>query len=684
MSKKSNVIIPALLIVSLNLAYASIVNDETTTPSYATSSAEARSLRLSVVKLPPRSWERNTYGQLKLLTLEELRIQAPIGGLGLSPSEAKRYYGNELQKLQQQGVIPSDHEYYTEKYFPYDGQDRPSYLGLSYLPGTCEDHFRYLISKRYRIAQEGKDPFFPFQTTGFSDAEKTHTWTVGPKVIISFPVDHENGRIIEFQLNDTRALVADDYTQTVKVKLNDTYIRDYVFDARRCLTHTITVTIPKELSGNVELTLETPHSTKSHVLYPDNDDPRQLGLALTSAEVCFDQARLWSSYMLDMFGDRVGIPILYRTLTPENIALLNVLEKNYHERWRDLFSIYRAEQIRTKKIESFPSFQEILDSFPVTDADRQSARELVQKHPQFLRAQNFGLPADAHERQALFKDPKTTFGFLTHPLIRATVNSARKIYDFTKPGDRLVIFGASPAFHGLALDLLNRDNSRRIIHFPFTGTVEDKRDGTVYAVDDKMDPSDAITRPRVEFLTHRLKTIGLLSQADLEVGTTYFVDHFGSASGPSFVVETILRHCLANAPGFVPDIQFISLKDMIISRTKGAEKTAKVVDHDALDGQTVMLSFPRRGRTFFKMPCHIMQDEEVLFGMNQKDSRLPIDLYGKDFASGWRIVPKFPLYAHSPEYEHILDIEKWRASVPEKLLLIEYFRTVAAEMIATP
>lgn len=264
----------------------------------------------------------------------------------------------------------------------------------------------------------------------------------------------------------------------------------------------------------------------------------------------------------------------------------------------------------------------------------------------------FNFPTDPKDRPAYYRS--NSMGFLNQKMIEDILQVAKRILNITVENDRIVIFGNTPYFVGRAIQfLINQSDSPihpTIINFPFSGAPNTITSRNACHYED-----DLVTPKRLVHFQKRLNSLGLMSNnADLLKGTTYIVDVIGSASGPAFMMETILRDFSKNKPGEIPNFQIISLNEF----DNDLERSARIVSHFAKDGEKLELSFPSKEKTHFKIPAQVI----YLPGHGDLD-------FGPDRNPSTRIFPKYNPIFWTDAYDDLLT----KAPSGMAQILLDYF-----------
>jgi hypothetical protein len=127
--------------------------------------------------------------------------------------------------------------------------------------------------QRYRFASQGTDPEFNFPTTGLSDREPEHCWTVGQHVTFQVPLSEDVEHIV---FENVKAMGP----QTVNVFLNGTFQRGYFFNSD-APTQSIILDYISKLVNPAVVEFQIPFACSPKKYDPTSTDERNLGLSLT-------------------------------------------------------------------------------------------------------------------------------------------------------------------------------------------------------------------------------------------------------------------------------------------------------------------------------------------------------------------------------------------------------------------
>ncbi len=258
-------------------------------------------------------------------------------------------------------------------------------------------------------------------------------------------------------------------------------------------------------------------------------------------------------------------------------------------------------------------------------------------------------PIDPQERRKYFL--KHSLGFLDSDLILSIYTTAHRIMTLTEKGDRIVIFGNTPAFIGRVLtNLIESDRKsptyRQLIKFPFSGTPKGIRTFS--------QPLDIVTKERYAHLLNRMALEGLTpDNADLFNGTTHFVDVVGAGGGIAYLTETLLQEVREKGRPY-PNLHVITLNK--INRAS-RNRNGLIAKKDADDGESVEFHFPSIEDTHFIVPGTV-----VYLPGHIKLDELP--------SQEWRIVPEYNAFYWQSCFDPLLeDISE------HTKILLDYFDT---------
>ena len=256
----------------------------------------------------------------------------------------------------------------------------------------------------------------------------------------------------------------------------------------------------------------------------------------------------------------------------------------------------------------------------------------------YFLGQIFQAPDPAKRKAGLLK---ASFGIMNAENIKHFIKVAHQMMALSDAGDTFVIFGCSPYFVGRALEHVcgreGPETSRRVIFFPFSGSPNHPRLGSLQTDEDN------VTEGRYHHLQNRLKSAGLTSiNPALTDHTIHFVDVIGSGAGPTFVMEEILRDfqkaqmdppqlhvCSLNA--FVPQNYVTPLSKDTIKRHQS------ITDNNVHDGETCLLSFPSKQDVHFRVPATV--------------THLPCHTDFDMIADENRMVPQYNAYLWNKAYD---------------------------------
>ncbi len=216
-------------------------------------------------------------------------------------------------------------------------------------------------------------------------------------------------------------------------------------------------------------------------------------------------------------------------------------------------------------------------------------------------AQNFPGPPPEGDEEARRRYFLSTELFPPRAVVDSLFASAMKILRITKPGDVLVVFGNTPYFIGHALQSVisqipSEPNYRRIIYFPFSGSPNRTRIGSVW------NEQDIVTPQRYAHLLGRLRQAGLIGNPELRGHSILFIDVIGSAGGVAFVAEAIIRdHRSASTSD--PDLQVITLNKIDIA-DRDDPRNGLIAKSNADEAGRLRLHLPSVSSPHFTIDAH--------------------------------------------------------------------------------
>lgn len=135
----------------------------------------------------------------------------------------------------------------------------------------------------YRLSSLGDLPSYPLETKGLSRPELTHCWTEGYNASFIIPLLHEGQLIKQIIFQDSFALISQDNSQIINVKLNNIFVGSYLYNILNP-KHTIVVTIPNDFSEDTAIiSFEIPNACPVSIY-----DSRILGVAFNVIELVTD------------------------------------------------------------------------------------------------------------------------------------------------------------------------------------------------------------------------------------------------------------------------------------------------------------------------------------------------------------------------------------------------------------
>lgn len=141
----------------------------------------------------------------------------------------------------------------------------------------------------YSFARKEPYPLFPFPVTGLSDLEETHTWSTKKVVTMNVPNFYEGKRVTNLFFSNTSALASDTYEQLVTVCLDQTKVGEYKYRLPHFPSHDINVPLPFTDVAERVLSFSIPTTTIVKNVFPENPDPRELGMVFRTVKVTFQK-----------------------------------------------------------------------------------------------------------------------------------------------------------------------------------------------------------------------------------------------------------------------------------------------------------------------------------------------------------------------------------------------------------
>lgn len=263
------------------------------------------------------------------------------------------------------------------------------------------------------------------------------------------------------------------------------------------------------------------------------------------------------------------------------------------------------------------------------------------------------LPENPADRAAWY--PGHDLGLFTQDLLHSIFVTAKRIYNGTKPGDNIVIFGNTPYYLGRALKMISESSAdkRHIVDFPFSRI--------------KSKP----TQFRLDHFKKGMASKGLFSQDFYKDKHTYFVDVYYTASGLSYALDVLVDHLSktsADPKAMLADVSAISLNPF---NPSGLDiRQMEIVGGTIVKDQEVtQLTLPSLQKARYKIACqvfHLPEHNTLAIGS--------VDQY-PNLLRGY---PKYSADFWHPAFDYLLT----REGTPNHKIMLEHFDANIKKYIA--